>query len=357
MARALDLAWRGWGRVQPNPLVGAVVLAAGEAVGEGWHAEYGERHAEPAALEQAGERTRGATLLVTLEPCAHYGRQPPCTDIITTSGIRRVVAAMADPNPIAAGGADRLRAAGVEVEIGLLGQAAGSQNASFLHRVRDPSRPFVGLKLATSLDGRIADSEGSSRWISGEEARAYVHWLRAGFDAIAAGGRTVRADDPSLTVRGSLQPRVAPRRVVFTESADLDRGLTVVRTTGDTPTTVIASTTAPAARLRELEASGVTVLLADDLEAALRSLRQAGVMSLLVEGGGKLAGALLARGLVDRYHWVQSPLWLGEGGVPAVSGLPDTAIANVERWEVAERRPLGGDTLLVMDRRPCSPAW
>ncbi len=357
MARALDLAWRGWGRVQPNPLVGAVVLAGGEPVGEGWHAEFGERHAEPAALEQAGERTRGATLLVTLEPCAHQGRQPPCTDIITTSGIRRVVAAIADPNPIAAGGAERLRAAGLDVEIGLLGKPAASQNASFLHRVREPSQPFVALKLATSLDGRIADSEGHSRWISGEEARGYAHWLRAGFDAIAAGGRTVRADDPSLTVRGSLQPRVAPRRVVFTESADLDFRLTVVRTAGVTPTIVIASTATPAARLRQLEAAGVTVLRADDPGAALSSLRLAGVESLLVEGGGKLAGALLAGGLVDRYYWVQSPLWLGQGGVPAVSGLPDAAIADVERWEVVERRPLGADTLLVVDRSPCSPAW
>ena len=210
MARALDLAWRGWGRVQPNPLVGAVVLAAGELVGEGWHPEYGDRHAEALALSAAGERARGATLVVTLEPCAHQGKQPPCTDAILRSGVRRVLAAMPDPNPVAAGGGDRLRAAGVEVEIGPLADAAAAQNAMFLHSISHPNRPFVALKLATTLDGRIADGSGHSRWISGQEAREYVQWLRAGFDAIAVGGRTARLDDPSLTVRGPVRPRVPP---------------------------------------------------------------------------------------------------------------------------------------------------
>jgi diaminohydroxyphosphoribosylaminopyrimidine deaminase/5-amino-6-(5-phosphoribosylamino)uracil reductase len=210
MARALDLAWRGWGRVQPNPLVGAVVLSNGELVAEGWHPEFGDRHAEAVALAGAGERARGATMVVTLEPCAHQGKQPPCTEAIIRSGIRRVVAAMSDPNPLAAGGSERLREAGVEVEVGPLGDAAAAQNAIFLHSIEDTHRPYVALKLATTLDGRIADGFGRSRWISGNEARDYVQWLRAGFDAIAVGGRTARLDDPSLTVRGSVQPRVPP---------------------------------------------------------------------------------------------------------------------------------------------------
>ncbi len=168
MARALDLAWRGWGRVQPNPLVGAVVLAGEEPVGEGWHPEYGERHAEALALAAAGERARGATLVVTLEPCAHQGKQPPCTEMILRSGVRRVVLAIPDPNPIAAGGGERLRAAGIDVEVGPLGDAARAQNAMFLHSVYKPDRPFIALKLATTLDGRIADGFGRSRWISAE---------------------------------------------------------------------------------------------------------------------------------------------------------------------------------------------
>ena len=164
MQHALDLAWRGWGRVHPNPLVGAVVLDGGEAVGEGWHAEYGAQHAEPIALAAAGARARGATLVVTLEPCAHQGQQPPCVDAILRAGIRRVVAALPDPNPVAAGGAARLREAGIPVELGPERDAAEAQNAAFLHGLSNPERPFVALKLATSLDGRIADFEGRSRW-------------------------------------------------------------------------------------------------------------------------------------------------------------------------------------------------
>jgi diaminohydroxyphosphoribosylaminopyrimidine deaminase/5-amino-6-(5-phosphoribosylamino)uracil reductase len=350
MTRALELAWRGWGRVQPNPLVGAVVLAAGDPVGEGWHAELGERHAESVALAAAGERARGATVVVTLEPCAHQGRQPPCTDALIRAGVRRVVAALADPNPVAAGGAARLREAGIEVEIGLLADAAAAQNAAFLHRIRDASRPFVALKLATTMDAKIADASGNSRWISSSAARDYVHWLRAGFDAIAVGGVTARTDDPELTVRGQLRPRVAPLRVVFASDADLPTSLTLVRTAREVPTVVFVGELAPARRVESLEASGVEVERVGDLGTALAALRARGITSLLVEGGGRLAGALLAEGLVERYYWVQSPLWHGRGGAPAMAGLPSIQLAGADRWIVAERRALGQDTLLVLDR-------
>src|SRR3954463_4503407 len=188
MGRALDLAWRGWGRVQPNPLVGAVVLQDGELVGEGWHPEFGDRHAEAVALAGAGERARGATLVVTLEHCAHQGKKPPCTKAIINSGIRRVVAALRDPNPIASKGAERLQQAGIEVELGPLAETAAAQNAIFLHSSQRaappsptrPARPYVAPRPATTLDGRIPASYGRSRWISGPEARAYVQWLRAG---------------------------------------------------------------------------------------------------------------------------------------------------------------------------------
>jgi diaminohydroxyphosphoribosylaminopyrimidine deaminase/5-amino-6-(5-phosphoribosylamino)uracil reductase len=350
MARALDLAWRGWGRVQPNPLVGAVVLRDGELVGEGWHPEFGDRHAEAVALAGAGERARGATILVTLEPCAHQGKQPPCTEAIIRSGIRRVVAAIRDPNPLAAHGTERLRAAGIEVEVGPLGDVAAAQNAIFLHSLQTPARPYLALKLATTLNGRIADGYGRSRWISGGEGRQYVQWLRAGFDAIAVGGRTARLDDPSLTVRGSVQPRIPPRRVVFDTAADLGPQLTLVRSANETPTVVVVAPSAEAARVKRLEAAGVTVLRSSTLREALQSLRTLGIGSILVEGGGQLAGALLAAGLVDRYYWLQSPVWLGDDAVPALTGLPPRALDQAERWRVIERRALGEDTLLVIDR-------
>jgi diaminohydroxyphosphoribosylaminopyrimidine deaminase/5-amino-6-(5-phosphoribosylamino)uracil reductase len=350
MSRALALAWGGWGRVQPNPLVGAVVLQGDEVVGEGWHAEYGGSHAEPAALAAAGERARGATVVCTLEPCNHQGRQPPCTGALLAAGVRRIVAALPDPNPLAAGGAARLRAAGIDVELGLLADEAAAQNASFLHQQRDSSRPFVALKLATTIDGRIADANGHSRWLSGDQAREYVQWLRAGFDAVAVGGVTARADDPSLTVRGALQPRVPPRRVVFAADGDVPSSLRLVRTARETPTVAVVAPSAPAQRVAPLEAAGVTVIRESSLVKALGTLRGAGVGSLLVEGGGRLAGALLAAGLVDRYYWVQTPLWLGMAGVPAVAGLPTVALGEAARWRVTDRRALGDDTLLVLDR-------
>jgi diaminohydroxyphosphoribosylaminopyrimidine deaminase/5-amino-6-(5-phosphoribosylamino)uracil reductase len=258
---------------------------------------------------------------------------------------------MADPNPEASGGAARLGSLGLEVEVGVAREAAAAQNAIFLHRFRNSSRPFVALKLATSLDGRIADSSGHSRWISGEPARDYVHWLRAGFDAIGVGGRTVRLDDPGLTVRGVVTPRVPPRRVIFDAGADIDPGLTLVRTAAETPTTVVTAADARADRVDRLVAADVSVIRASSLDEGLRILRAEGVSSLLVEGGGRLAGTLLGLGLVDRYYWVQSPLWLGERGVPATAGLPSDPIARAERWAVVERRALGEDTLLVVDRR------
>lgn len=352
MARALDLAWRGWGRVQPNPLVGAVVISSdGRVVGEGWHAEFGDRHAEPVALEAAGERARDATLVTTLEPCNHRGKQPPCTDAVLASGVRRLVVAMPDPNPEAGGGAARLAAQGVEVRTGLEREAAEAQNAIFLHRFRDTARPFVALKLATSVDGRIADASGQSRWISGEAAREYVQWLRAGFDAIAVGGRTARQDDPQLTVRGAVEPRSPPRRVVFDTAAELGTDLTLVRTAAEVETILVAAPDAPTANLRRLELAGVVVLRAASLAEGLGRLHEAGIGSLLVEGGGRLAGALLGEGLVDRHYWIQSPLWLGERGIPAFADLPGDPIARVDRWTVVDRRALGDDTLLVLDHR------
>lgn len=350
MRQALALAWRGWGHVHPNPMVGAVVLAGGRAVGEGYHAEYGGSHAERSALEAAGARAVGATMVVSLEPCAHLGKQPPCVEALAAAGVRRVVAAVADPNPVAAGGARKLEAAGIEVVIGLLEEEARRLNAAFFHRFSTSDRPWVALKLSTSLDFRIADASGRSRWISGEASRGFVHQLRAGFDAIAVGSRTARRDDPSLTVRGMITPRVAPRRIVFAGSTPLPETLTLVRTARDVPTAVVLPPDAPEPAAVRLEQLGVETLRASSLAEALRSLRRSGVDTLLIEGGGRLAGGLLAAGLVDRFYWIQAPIWLGSRGAPAVSGWDIETLEAAERWTATDRRALGDDTLLVLDR-------
>ncbi len=354
MRRALSLSRQGWGRVHPNPMVGAVVLAGEVSVGEGYHAEYGHEHAETLALRAAGSRADGATMVVTLEPCTHLGKQPPCVEAIMAAGIRRVVVAASDPNPAAAGGAGRLRAAAIAVETGLLRCFAEQQNAAFFHQFRQPSGPWVALKLATSLDDRIADGWGDSKWISGPPAQSFVHSLRAGFDAIAVGGRTALRDDPRLTARGPIVPRVTPTRVVFEGSAPLPDSLALF--SRDAETIVVTSRARAADSRNRLRNSGAAILPVDTLAEALAALRGVGISSLLVEGGGRLAGALLREGLVDRYYRIQSPLWLGDAGVPAAAGWHAPALAGAGRWTVVERRPLGDDTLLVLDREPCSPA-
>ena len=355
MERALDLARRGWGRVAPNPMVGAVILTGDGVVAEGYHAEYGGPHAEVVALQAAGERARGATLVVTLEPCAHHGKTPPCTDAILAAGVARVVAAIADPDPQARGGAAVLRAHGVTVSLGLLAEAAAALNAPFLFAREQAERPFVALKLATSIDGRIADAAGSSQWVSGEAAREHVHWLRAGFDAIAVGGTTALHDNPQLTVRGPVTPRRPPVRVVFDRRAMLNLGVQLVSTAREVPTWVMSSLDAPPSSVTQLERSGVRVFRPTTLRDGLRMLREAGIQSLLCEGGGALGAKLLADGLVDRLYWVQAPVWLGEGAVPAFPGVPPQPLAAAPRWTPVERRALGPDTLLVLDRRLCLP--
>src|SRR3989475_451432 len=319
MGRALDLALRGWGRVAPNPLVGAVVLQGGTVAGEGFHAEFGGPHAEVVALGAAGARARGATLVVNLEPCAHHGKTPPCTEALIAAGVTRVVAAIRDPDPAARGGAEVLRAKGLAVSFGVLAEAAAALNAPFLFAHQQAERPFVALKLATSIDGRIADARGSSRWASGEAARDHVQWLRAGFDAIAVGGTTALKDDPQLTVRGAVTPRRPPVRVVFDRRAMLNETANLVRTARDAPTWVMASPDAPASSVAQLEGSGVRVFRPTTLRDGLRMLREAGIHSVLCEGGGALGAKLLAEGLVDRLYWVQAPVWLGEGAVPGFS--------------------------------------
>ena len=348
MARALELAARGWGRVHPNPLVGAVIVRDGAIVAEGWHAQYGAQHAEAVSLGQAGEQARGATLYLTLEPCAHHGKQPPCVDAILAAGIARVVVALADPNPVATGGAARLRASGVAVELGLMAAEAARLNARFIHRFASATRPFTAVKLAVSLDGKIADAAGCSRWISGPEARAFVHYLRAGFAAVGIGGRSLIADDARLTVRGDIIPITPPVRVVFDHSASVPLDQGIFDDAGSVPVWMVVGTATSESAVAGFESRGANVISADTLPEALATLAIRGVDSLLVEGGGRLAGALLGAGLLDRVYQVQSPVWLGDGR-PAWAGLGTPALTAAIRWRSVERRALGEDTLLVLE--------
>lgn len=344
MRRALALARRGWGRTAPNPLVGAVLVRDGRLVAAGWHAEWGGPHAEAMALAAAGSAARGATCYVTLEPCAHTGRTPPCADALVAAGVARVVYAVPDPNPLAAGGAARLRAAGLVVTTAVESAAAAALNAPFLHVVRGAPRPYVTLKLARSLDGALAPASGS-RWLTGPLARRWVHRARAQADAVAVGIGTVLADDPALTVRDVPAPRVAPLRVVFDRRLRLPLDSRLVRTTDEAPVLVFAAPDAPDRRAAALRDAGVTVERVPDLAAALVALRQRGVGHLLCEGGGHVAGALLADGLVDHLAILQSPLALGAGAVPAFSGEVARLAQAPACFRVAAHRRLGPDLL------------
>ncbi|MCU0635945.1 MAG: bifunctional diaminohydroxyphosphoribosylaminopyrimidine deaminase/5-amino-6-(5-phosphoribosylamino)uracil reductase RibD [Gemmatimonadaceae bacterium] len=345
MRRALRLARRGWGQVSPNPLVGAVVVRDHVAVGEGWHAAYGAAHAEPVALAAAGDAARGATLYVTLEPCAHHGKRPPCVDAILASGVARVVIATRDPNPVAAGGVERLRQAGLEVDIGSCEAAARAMNAPFLHAVTSVTRPYITLKLALTVDGAIADHRRTPGWFTGARARRAVHALRAAADAIAVGRGTAEIDDPALTVREGYVPRVPPTRVVFSRAGALPESGSLVRTAREVPVWLVG--TPSAERQAALEAAGVTVLPAPTLEAGLRALRERGVHHLFVEGGATLAGALMEAGVVDRLVIFRAPLVLGGGALPAFAGLPGRTFADAVRLRPRVRRRLGDDLLEV----------
>ncbi|CAA9345110.1 MAG: Diaminohydroxyphosphoribosylaminopyrimidine deaminase / 5-amino-6-(5-phosphoribosylamino)uracil reductase [uncultured Gemmatimonadetes bacterium] len=350
MARALELAARGWGRVAPNPLVGAVIVRDGVAVGEGWHTEYGQPHAEAEALRAAGEAARGATAYVTLEPCSHFAKTPPCTDGLLAAGVRRVVFAAHDPNPRAAGGGEVLRAAGVEVLGGVMEAEARDQNALFFHAHSNSARPFVALKLALTLDGRIADHAGSSVWITGEGARAEVHRLRAGFDAVAVGSGTALADDPRLTVRGPVEPRVPPTRVVFDRTLRLPLASRLVGTAREVPVTVVAGSDPPAESAAALGLHGVRVLVSTGIHDGLLALRESGIGSVFVEGGAKLASALLNADVVDRLYLFYAPLFLGPGGVGAFAELDTVEIGAAHRWRRLRTETFGADTLITLAR-------
>lgn len=341
MRRALELAKRGEGSVEPNPMVGAVVLdASGATVGEGFHQRFGEAHAEVNALAQAGERARGGTLVLTLEPCCHHGKTPPCTDAVIVAGIRRVVAAMQDPFPkVAGGGFARLREAGIEVEVGLLEDEAKRLTAPF-RKLVETGMPFVHAKWAMTLDGKIASRTGASQWISGPESRAVTHRLRGRMDAIVVGIGTALADDPLLTARPA-GPRIATR-IVLDSMARLPLDSQLVRTVDQGPVLVVAGLAAQAERVVKLRATGVEVLTTSipsasssligtgglagsgtrcrpDLRGFLRELGRRQFTNVLVEGGSRALGAFMDQQLIDEVHVFVAPKLLG--GSAAMSPL------------------------------------
>lgn len=335
---------RGWGRTAPNPMVGAVVVRDDTVVGEGHHARFGEAHAEVAALAAAGARARGATVYVSLEPCAHHGKTPPCADALIKAGVARVVIGARDPNPQAAGGAARLRAAGIEVVTGIEERRALNADPAFFFSF-GAERPWITLKLALTIDGAIADGAGGSKWITGARARAAAHELRAGNDAIAVGVGTVLADNPSLTVRDAPAPRIPPRRVIFDRHCRTPLDSKLVKTAREIPVTVIAEKP-PVRAVRALEAAGVQVLLSSSLYNRLEHLKSEGVRSLLVEGGARLAGALWERSLVDRLIIFQGPVVLGAGSQGAFAFAAGTTIGQAARLAVLERRAFGDDSMI-----------
>lgn len=364
MRRALELAARGVGRVEPNPPVGAVIVDDDlRPVGEGWHERFGGPHAEVVALRAAGEAARGKTIFVTLEPCRHTGKTLPCTEALVAAGIRRVIVAIEDPSPHAAGrGIAELRAAGIEVEVGLLRAEGARLAAPFLKRVA-AGRPWVHAKWAMTLDGKIASRSGSSRWISNERSRAIVHSLRGQMDAIAIGGRTAERDDPLLTARPS-GPRT-PVRIVVDRDAGLRIDSRLVRTVADAPLLVAASAAAPEENVQRLIDAGADVLrLTGDpaspagfVRELLDELGRREMTNLLVEGGGELLGMFFDADEIDEAHVFIAPRLVGgRDAVGPLGGRGASDIAEALALEDPRIEILDGDVYVHgRIRRPDVP--
>jgi diaminohydroxyphosphoribosylaminopyrimidine deaminase / 5-amino-6-(5-phosphoribosylamino)uracil reductase len=359
MQLALALGRRGQGRTWPNPAVGAVVVKDGVIVGRGWTQPGGRPHAEPVALAQAGEAALGATLYVTLEPCSHVGKSPPCADAVIASGIKRVVSAIEDPNPEVAGqGHARLRAAGISVDVGLEAAEAAHDHAGHFRRVRD-RRPHVILKLAVSADDKIAAAGRKPVAISGEAAKARMHLLRAQCDAILVGIGTVQADDPMLTCRLPGMEARSPVRVVLDRQLRIPGTSRLVHSARATPLWVLASSLAEAPAAMKLGAAGAQVIRVAatappapglNLPAALQALAERGITRLLVEGGARVAASFVAAGLVDEFWLLRGPGEVGADGIAALNAMPLSSITQSPGFRVRASEKLDSDTLTVYER-------
>ena len=359
MQLALTLGRRGQGRTWPNPAVGAVVVNDGIIVGRSWTQPGGRPHAEPVALAQAGEAARGATLYVTLEPCSHLGKSPPCADAVIAAGIKRVVSAIEDPNPEVAGqGHARLRAAGIAVDIGLCTLEAARDHAGHFRRIRD-HRPHVMLKLAVSRDDKIAAAGRKQVAITGEAAKARMHLLRAQSDAILVGIGTVLADDPLLTCRLPGMEARSPVRVVLDRALRIQGNSRLVGSARATPLWVMTSNLAEAPAAAILGAAGAQVIRLEtragpqpglDLPAVLRALAEKGITRLLVEGGARVASSFVSAGLVDEFWLLRGPDDIGGDGVAALEGLPLTSLTQSPGFRVRASENLEKDILTVYER-------
>jgi diaminohydroxyphosphoribosylaminopyrimidine deaminase/5-amino-6-(5-phosphoribosylamino)uracil reductase len=358
MALALTLGRRGQGRTWPNPAVGAVVVKDGVIVGRGWTQPGGRPHAEPEALNRAGEAARGATLYATLEPCSHIGKSPPCADAIIAAGIARVVSAIEDPNPEVAGqGHAKLRAAGITVDIGLGAAEAAHDHAGHFRRIRD-KRPHVILKLAVSSDDKIGAAGRKPVAISGETAKARMHLLRAQSDAILVGIGTVLADDPLLTCRLPGMEARSPVRVVLDRALRIPGTSRLVHSARETPLWVMTSNLAEAPAAMKLGAAGAQVIRVAtastppglDLPAVLHALSGKGITRLLVEGGARVASSFVASGLVDEFWLLRGADPVGADGIAALDALPLTSITQSPAFKLRVSETLEKDTLTIYER-------
>jgi len=353
MERARELAERGRYTVAPNPLVGAVISYGDKPVGEGFHVRAGESHAEIHALANAGTASRGATMHVTLEPCNHYGRTPPCTDAVLRAGISKVVTGHLDPNPRMRGhSVDVLRKGGVQVEVAD-GIAFERQNEQFFHCMRT-GRPFVHLKLALTLDGRIAAAGGDSKWITGEAARHRAHLLRAEAGAVLIGAGTARSDDPLLIPRDLPDEPPQVTRVVLDPHLTVPLDGRLVGTAADSPVILFVDSNVPEEQARKYEARGVEVVRTDSssdgltLDGVLVALSKRGVRGVLVEGGGETASRFLKNGLVDKLTFFYAPKLLGAEGIPGVGPLGLERVADAGRYEISAVEQLGEDLAVTL---------
>lgn len=355
MALAIGLGARGLGQVWPNPAVGAVVVQADRIVGRGWTQPGGRPHAETIALEQAGALARGATAYVSLEPCAHHGKTPPCAEALIAAGVARVVTSIEDPDSRVSGrGHAMLRASGINVETGLMAAEAEQVQRGFLNRIRT-GRPMVTLKLATSLDGRIATATGESQWITGPEARRMVHALRKSHDAVMIGAGTARADDPMLNVRDFGQVR-QPVRIVAARTLEIPLDGNLGRTAKDIPLWLLHGPLASPERRAAWASCGARLIACPehegglDVASAMAQLGAEGLTRIFCEGGGQLAAALLRADLVDELTIFAAGTMLGSDGRAAVGPLLLEHLAKARRFRCRESRQVGGDIFSLWDR-------
>lgn len=367
MHMALQLASKGLGRTSPNPVVGAVIVNNGQVAGTGFHQKAGTPHAEIHALREAGSLAQGATLYVTLEPCCHHGQTPPCTKAIIQAGIGRVVVATLDPNPLVAGkGIQQLRAAGIQVTVGVLEEEARRQNEVFM-KYMTAKRPFCALKMAVTLDGKIATAGGDTRWITGPQSRTFTHRLRSRYDAILVGINTVINDDPLLTCRLEERPIQDPVRIILDSKLRISPTARVVNLSSEAPTIIVTTRHHDPEKKSLLERRGVEIIPVDDergkvnLRSLMEVLAHRNITSVLIEGGAQVAAAFLEANLVDKLYWFMAPKIIGgQAALSSVSGQGRSQLKDAWQFEIHETNRLGDDLLMILYPRKagdeaCSP--